>query len=137
MWQNNYFLLLKLLRQIMQVSNLSHDVNSNVLLNFVICLNGLLAVRAAQLQVLGMFLNKFPCAQQPPPVEWYGRMGNDSQIFQTFITFVELFSLTRWLKPSDICLCSGRGCKGHSCVSASCQESWANPKIPQFCWCVA
>ena len=33
-WPINYFWLFKILRQIMQVPNLSHDVNSNILLNF-------------------------------------------------------------------------------------------------------
>ena len=42
-------LLLKLLRHIMQVSNPSHDVNSDIIMNFVICF---LAVRTYQLQHL-------------------------------------------------------------------------------------
>ena len=57
----NSSLLLKLLRQIMQLPNLPHDENSIVLLNFVICFNGLLAVRTGYL--LDQLLNKFPCAQ--------------------------------------------------------------------------
>ena len=52
MWPINSSCFFMLLRQIMQVSNLSHDVSSNVLLNFVICFKGLLAVREAQLQHL-------------------------------------------------------------------------------------
>ena len=40
----------------MQVSNLSHDVNSNVLLNFVICFKGLMAVRTDQLHHLGFLV---------------------------------------------------------------------------------
>ena len=56
----NSSLLLKLLRPTMQLPNLPHDENSIVLLNFVICLNGLLAVRTGYL--LNRLLNKFPCA---------------------------------------------------------------------------
>ena len=37
--------LLKFLGQILQVSNLPHEVNSNVLLNIFICFKGWLAVR--------------------------------------------------------------------------------------------
>ena len=45
MWPVTSEFLLKLLWPIMGLPNLPHDVNSIVLLNFVICFNGLLAVR--------------------------------------------------------------------------------------------
>ena len=55
MWPVNSSCLLKLLRQIMQVFNLCHDVNSNWLLNFVICFKGFLAIRTDQLQQIFLF----------------------------------------------------------------------------------
>ena len=56
MWPINPSWLLKLLRQIMQVSNLSQDVNFNVLPNFVMCFKGLLAVRTGQLRHLTIWV---------------------------------------------------------------------------------
>ena len=151
MWPINSSWLLKLLRQIMQVSNLSHDVNSNVLLNFVICFKGLLAVRAAQLQHLRFWvcswtnfhvLNNLLLVDEVGMAEW----ARIVRSFRRSLHLLSCFLLQGWLKPRkdqlcwsfwfsarDRCWCSGRGCKGHSWVSTS----WANPKIPQFCWCVA
>ena len=132
MWPINSSWWLKLLRHIMKVSNPSHDVNSNVLLNFVICFKGLLAVRAVQLQNLRFLvrswtsfhvLNKLLLLDEVNMAEW----ARIVRSFRHSLHLVSCFLLQGWLKPRkdqlcwswwfsarDKCWCGGRGCKGHS-----------------------
>ena len=150
-WPINYFWLLKFLRQIMQVNNSSHDVNSNVLLNFLICFKGLLAVLKYLLPHLSFWvcswtdfhvLNNLLLVYNVGMAEWARMVRSFRQISRAaFITSFELFSITRLTRAQKYKLCWSCCFQpkvdvevlGEASTHSWASTSWGNPRIPQFC----
>ena len=107
MWPINFSWLLKLLRQIMQAANLSHDVNSKVLFYFVRFFKGLLAIRTYQL----LYLRFWVCS-------W-----TDFHVLNKLLLVVEVGMAEEYHELRSLHL-----------LSCFLRQGWLAPWKDQLCW---